>query len=228
VPLVEFCGVSGVGKTTLLKALSQNPAMQNWNTEQRLISFATDLYRDTSEQLSGHLLEIWTAKLRHVSGHLTTEDSKHFGLSLAAWHLRWEHNFSLKGSDSFSIVDEHLLQNFFSELVWFANAKPEDAKDFFANRTFVLLTDDPDRIVKRVRQRQIAGVVRPHINGWNDERLRSETANFQSALVSFLETNQRLSYNWIVIDLSKGLDAAVEQLVAYLLGLENSYKFTQG
>lgn len=112
----------------------------------------------------------------------------------------------------------------FPELCWLVETQPEEARLFLEPRNFLLLTDDPENILTRVRQRQVTGPARPHLDGCDDAEILTNSERFQSAMFTFLQQNEHFGYNWLVIDMSKGVDVALAQASAFMLGLENMYK----
>lgn len=223
-PLVEFAGVSGVGKTTLLNRLFQFEKLQRWNPNIGSIPIAREVYSDTGDVLTGTRLKLWQTKVRHVSERAETEAMKSFHLGIASWHLRWDQGFPHHHAGPFSAIDEHFLQLLFPELCWLVQLQTADAKIFLQSRNFILLTDDPQHILERVRQRQVTGPRRPHLEGCDDAKILTDSERFQAAMLAFLQAHEDFGYSWLVIDMSKGFDAALSQAMAFMLGLENIQK----
>jgi hypothetical protein len=222
-PLVEFAGVSGVGKTTLLNALFQFKKLSSWNTNKGVIPLSSHYYSDTGDVLTSTYRKLWDMKIHRISGQPATEATRNFELGIASWHLRWDQSFPHHHSGPFRAIDEHFLQVLFPELSWLTKTHPEEAKTLLHARNFVLLTDEPENILLRVRQRQVNGPLRPHLEGWSDAKILVESENFQTAMLAFLQEQEHFGYNWFVINMSHGFDAAMSKAHAYLLGLENIY-----
>jgi hypothetical protein len=226
-PLVEFAGVSGVGKTTLLATLLQQEKLRNWHNTTGTLPLSPLVFADTSEVLTGTLLKLWEQRKQHVKELSESEALKNFYLSLASWHLRWDGAFEHHFSGSYETIDEHFLQILSPEISWLVHAHPKEAEMLLGHRNFILLTDAAENILHRVRRRQATGLLRPHLEGKSDTKIIADSKGFQAGMLSFLQDHQHFGYNWFVVDMSKGFEAAVIQTKAFLLGLENISKAAQ-
>jgi hypothetical protein len=223
-PLVEFAGVSGVGKTTLLKLLFQTELLHRWKTDIGPNLLSPALFVETPEKLTGIHRMLWNSRVGQVAGQEQPEDFRKFQLDLALWHLRDDQSFTHHQSGPFTAIDEHLLQLLFPQLLWLVQSHPEEARIFLKFRNFVLLMDNPENILKRVRHRQITGTWHSYLNGRDDASICADANKFQTALLGFLKDHEYLGYNWFAIDMSKGLEAALPKATAFLLGLENMFQ----
>jgi hypothetical protein len=220
-PIVEFVGPSGVGKSTLVELLLRQEKLHRWKNYQNFVLTQTENLDLRKHELHGTHKLIWDRKF---AGNNVTNQNLNQPSSEATYLMELlQHDQLLQSTTEkpFILLEENVLQNFLEEHYWIAKHHRNKCLSYLSGRAFILITDHPHNISKRFRQRKLSGVERPWLDERDEEPLQLQFREHQSALLNFLQHNEDLGYNWFAIDMALGTDQALIKASAFLRGLEN-------
>jgi len=155
-PIVEFIGSSGIGKSGLLRTILQSGQDRNWST---LDEAARN--RQIAPRFSSWEVFLLEGKLRAVLATKGISVVEIYGILPFFLNKLAVDSVLRPEFDARKIVDgDPLFNNFSAEIIELAERDRAAFMALVRNRAFVFLSARPDRILRNVRERQMRGEYR--------------------------------------------------------------------
>ena len=193
--VIEFTGPPGVGKSFLIRELAK---------------------LGSQKKLRGNFSSI---ELNSFRKHLLQEKTNHMPHleEKELQRLRRDQLFCQDAGNEALLLDEHLTQHQSREIVSALQNEVDGYEEFLAKRLVVILEDDPEVIMEKVRHRHEN---QNHI--WDGHRNKSKQ-EIMDISQRVMESRQKMhdiirqkGGNSLRLDALSGLEAMIQQIVEYL------------
>ncbi|WP_157955136.1 hypothetical protein [Halomonas denitrificans] len=125
------------------------------------------------------------------------------------------------------MVDEGLCQHFMNELRMLASERPDHFDFIMKRRALINLSTSPKQINVRIRTRaKRKGIMRSYHQDKTEEELSQFNSQFLEQSEALVTTMRERNFSAITIDVSKGDDVVIGEVVDFLRSLE-SYKSSE-
>ncbi len=216
---VEFLGVRGVGKSTLVQGALQQAEFSDWQSQ-------------------------WVCEIEQaepIARVCATPDSTY--LSLLADKKEWikDQGFQQERAKEYSnyinriialdqflrrrtggkpvLADELFLQNFSMPVLLLARKSPELIRPLLMRRNIVFVVGFLKQIVANLRKREAEGAHHAFRPEGEDDYLMQHTADFQNHLAKVVDAASELGSNCLTIDSNRGIDGCVAEISGFLRGV---------
>ena len=214
--IVELIGPSGIGKSTLLKALSQSTQSPPW----------LDLVAAGREELAKPRTSAtpWApADLFLLDRKLTNTLAEQFNVLHRYQHLhnrynRLHYDVLLRENprNGVFVDDDHVCHLFTTELVALGQVEPDLFRTFMAGRAFIFLKLPASQILRNIRARERSGIGRAGVTGVSDAAILARTQQRLEDSVMLSALVGELGLPQILVDLEEPQADNLQKMIGFL------------
>ncbi|WP_426483861.1 hypothetical protein [Flavobacterium sp. 2] len=208
--IVEFVGVSGIGKSTLYHATIKRLSGQ-WKFNFFNLKFEESLFDNKISEIHWSLLK---DKLSNVDIY-SCDHSRKIQLLSYFNKVLLDNLKMINENDQIGFfIEEGVSHNFSEEL---QKLSDEELKVILKNRFLIYVkTNDPSIVVTQIRKRTNEGghTVFHHI-GLNDEQLSELVVDDMKQLESFFNRIEKIKIPFCSINIEDGLEAGISKIVQF-------------
>ncbi|MGB4205605.1 MAG: hypothetical protein WBJ84_08300 [Bacteroidales bacterium] len=222
---IEFIGISGVGKTTLFKAMvQQRTTDDNWLGINEYIKYLNDNLWSGIEDIDPAYNKILHKKYEQV---ISKNNTRHI-INLITFffsNMKEEIIAVYNNKEYTLIMEDGLFHNFGNNIKELYLKKEIDLSHLTKNRAFVYCYADPDVISKRILERhQTIKHIRPqHKNKTLTELIKAHETLIKNQN-DFVELLQSLDTPFIKIDTSENLEENALKVREFIKNLQEGIK----
>ncbi len=219
-PIVEMLGPSGVGKTTLAKAVLERMSASGW-TDQYAAFERSQMdgggWPPPSLALHRHLLALKRAGRLRPSRHTEIEEVETFQITM-------ELAISVNTPAALVLADEFLLMHFMQEFKALAKTEPSVAASLLSYRHIVFVRNDPRTNLRQFLERKQDGIERPYIDTMSETEFLSYSHGFDAEMMAFRDILTQAGATSTVIDLRAGFSPSVEACCGFLADVDRNMR----
>lgn len=217
-PIVEMVGPSGVGKTTLAKAVLERMSASGWQSQYdalRKVLGNNMMWPSPTVSLHRHLLGLKYHDGAHPPEHPVIRETE-------MWQINMELACSVNLPEALVLADEFVVMHFMRQFIDLAQTDRTSALALLAFRQVIFLRNEPQRNLAQFRTRQQQGIARPYIDDMTDDAFIAYAQAFDAEMMAFRRLLTEAGGTSTVLDLRAGDDDCVAACCDFLTQVANA------